>query len=84
MLGTLGVALLLLAEVTTSSLVTKLNPLEVRQGRVAYLHTGALQFATLPEADQCKVELVKNDPMTQRVGKLKPTVSMLINPPIYM
>ena len=67
--------MVLLVRVTTPSLVTNLSPLVVRQGRAAYLHTGALQLAPLPESEQCKVEVVRNDPMTQRVGSLKPTVS---------
>ncbi|KAJ6662587.1 hypothetical protein lerEdw1_011724 [Lerista edwardsae] len=48
--------------------------ISVEKGRVAYVSENELQFQTSNERDSCKVEVVLNEPVTQRVGKLTPQV----------
>ncbi|CAL8310310.1 unnamed protein product [Lota lota] len=47
--------------------------LEVVRGRWAFLSPSALNIR-VEEAEECKVEVVTNEPITQRVGKLSPQV----------
>lgn len=47
--------------------------LEVTRGRSVFITEAVLQFATDPSAN-CKVEVVMNEPVTQRVGRLTPQV----------
>lgn len=56
------------------SLVKVNMGLKVRRGQVAHLQQEDLQFHVPHEKDACKVEVVMNEPMTQRVGKLMPQV----------
>lgn len=68
---------LLLLGVTTSShgsLVNVNKGLKVKRGQSAYLQDGDLQFHIPRQKDACKVEVVLNEPITQRVGKLMPQV----------
>ncbi|KAM9641336.1 FRAS1-related extracellular matrix protein 1 isoform 2-T2 [Trichechus inunguis] len=46
----------------------------VMKGRSAFLSGDNLKFAVPKEKDACKVEVVMNEPVTQRVGKLTPQV----------
>nr|XP_023401132.1 FRAS1-related extracellular matrix protein 1 [Loxodonta africana] len=46
----------------------------VMKGHSAYLSGDNLKFAVPKEKDACKVEVVMNEPITQRVGKLTPQV----------
>ncbi|GAB5579791.1 FRAS1-related extracellular matrix protein 1 isoform X1 [Prionailurus iriomotensis] len=46
----------------------------VMKGSSAFLLGDDLKFAIPKEKDACKVEVVMNEPMTQRVGKLTPQV----------
>ncbi|XP_072853809.2 FRAS1-related extracellular matrix protein 1 isoform X1 [Pogona vitticeps] len=46
----------------------------VERGRVAYVTENELQFNISKERDFCKVEVILNEPITQRVGKLTPQV----------
>lgn len=48
--------------------------LRVKRGQVAYLQKEDLQFHIPHQKDVCKVEVVKNEPITQRVGELMPQV----------
>ncbi|XP_008049143.1 FRAS1-related extracellular matrix protein 1 [Carlito syrichta] len=48
--------------------------LRVRKGQAAFLVGDDLKFAIPREKDACKVEVVMNEPVTQRVGKLTPQV----------
>ncbi|XP_026182676.1 FRAS1-related extracellular matrix protein 1a isoform X2 [Mastacembelus armatus] len=57
-----------------SSLVKVNKGLKVKRGQVAYLHEGDLQFHVPRQKTACKVEVVLNEPITQRVGKLLPQV----------
>ncbi|XP_060694769.1 FRAS1-related extracellular matrix protein 1a isoform X2 [Hemiscyllium ocellatum] len=48
--------------------------LSVPKGQSAFLSKEDLQFNVPKEKDSCKVEVVVNEPITQRVGKLTPQV----------
>ena len=56
------------------SLVKVNKGLKVKRGQSAYLQDGDLQFHIPRQKDGCKVEVVLNEPITQRVGKLMPQV----------
>lgn len=69
--------MLLLLGVTCSShgsLVKVNKGLKVKRGQSAYLQDGDLQFHIPRQKDACKVEVVLNEPITQRVGELMPQV----------
>lgn len=57
-----------------SSLVKINKGLKVQRGQAVYLQEGDLQFHIPRQKDACKVEVVLNEPITQRVGKLLPQV----------
>lgn len=57
-----------------SSLVKTNKGLKVKRGQSAYLQDGDLEFDIPRQKDACKVEVVLNEPITQRVGKLMPQV----------
>lgn len=68
---------LLLVGLTCSShcsLVKVNKGLKVKRGQAAYLQEDDLQFLIPLQKDACKVEVVLNEPITQRVGKLMPQV----------
>ncbi|XP_022603580.1 FRAS1-related extracellular matrix protein 1 [Seriola dumerili] len=74
---TLAWTLLLLLGMISSlhaSLVKVNKGLKVKRGQSAYLDEGDLQFHIPRQKDACKVEVVLNEPITQRVGKLMPQV----------
>ncbi|XP_019955749.2 FRAS1-related extracellular matrix protein 1a isoform X1 [Paralichthys olivaceus] len=56
------------------SLVKVNKGLKVKRGQSAYLDEGDLQFHIPRQKDACKVEVVLNEPITQRVGELMPQV----------
>uniref|UniRef100_A0A8D0D5C7 Fras1 related extracellular matrix 1a n=1 Tax=Sander lucioperca TaxID=283035 RepID=A0A8D0D5C7_SANLU len=56
------------------SLIKVNKGLKVRRGQSAYLQDSDLQFHIPRQKDACKVEVVLNEPITQRVGKLMPQV----------
>lgn len=56
------------------SLVKVNKGLKVKQGQAAYLQEEDLQFHIPHQKDACKVEVVLNEPLTQRVGQLIPQV----------
>ncbi|KAG7497769.1 FRAS1-related extracellular matrix 1 isoform X1 [Solea senegalensis] len=56
------------------SLVKVNKGLKVKRGQSAYLDEGDLQFHIPRQKDACKVEVVLNEPITQRVGRLVPQV----------
>ncbi|XP_030018419.1 FRAS1-related extracellular matrix protein 1a isoform X2 [Sphaeramia orbicularis] len=69
--------LVLLLGTTCSALqsLVKINRgLKVKRGQSAYLQEGDLQFHIPRQKDACKVEVVLNEPITQRVGKVMPQV----------
>uniref|UniRef100_A0A667XBE3 Fras1 related extracellular matrix 1b n=1 Tax=Myripristis murdjan TaxID=586833 RepID=A0A667XBE3_9TELE len=65
--------LLLLASVCSGGLVVVNSGVEVARGRSAFVTDKQLQISVDAAAD-CKVEVVLNEPVTQRVGKLSPQV----------
>ncbi|XP_054457205.1 FRAS1-related extracellular matrix protein 1a isoform X2 [Anoplopoma fimbria] len=82
-MGSLGQALawillqVLLLGMTCSSngSFVKVNKgVKVKRGQSAYLQDGDLQFHIPRQKDACKVEVVLNEPITQRVGKVMPQV----------
>ncbi|KAM4714914.1 FRAS1-related extracellular matrix protein 1a isoform 2-T2 [Anableps anableps] len=73
-LSMLVVLLLLLTCSYHCSLVKVNKGLKVKQGQSIYLQEGDLQFHIPVQKDVCKVEVVLNEPITQRVGKLVPQV----------
>ncbi|GAA6214780.1 FRAS1-related extracellular matrix protein 1-like [Lates japonicus] len=56
------------------SLVKVNKGLKVKRGQLAYLDKSDLQFHIPHQKDACKVEVVLNEPITQRVGKVMPQV----------
>ncbi|KAJ8277504.1 hypothetical protein GJAV_G00075890 [Gymnothorax javanicus] len=56
------------------SLVQRNTGIQVNRGQSVYVTEKELQFSNLGEEDACKVEVVLNEPVTQRVGKLSPQV----------
>ncbi|XP_061620275.1 FRAS1-related extracellular matrix protein 1a [Phyllopteryx taeniolatus] len=65
---------LLLGMTCNTSHVKVNKALKVRRGQSAYLQEGDLQFLIPLQKDACKVEVVLNEPITQRVGKFLPQV----------
>lgn len=58
--------------------VLRLNSgLRVIQGQSVPVTTEELQFNTDEMSEACKVEVVLNEPVTQRVGKLTPQVKSM-------
>lgn len=69
-------AILWLLSVTTvcsGGLVVVNSGIEVARGRSVFVTEKELKISVEPTAD-CKVEVVTNEPVTQRVGKLTPQV----------
>ncbi|KAG9350815.1 hypothetical protein JZ751_024704 [Albula glossodonta] len=56
------------------SLVQLNTGIRVSRGKSVFVTEKELQFNILDERDTCKVEVVLNEPVTQRVGKLTPQV----------
>ncbi|XP_060618381.2 FRAS1-related extracellular matrix protein 1 isoform X3 [Anolis sagrei] len=57
-----------------SSFVNVNRGMRVMKGQSVFLSQEDLQFSIPKEKDACKVEVVMNEPITQRVGKLTPQV----------
>lgn len=73
-MAAVGVLLLLaVASVCRGSLVVVNSGVEVVRGRSAFITETELKIHVDPTAD-CKVEVVMNEPVTQRVGRLTPQV----------
>ena len=68
------VSVLCLANISTSRIVKRNTGVEVRNGRNVEVHKNVLSFNVEP-TQVCKVEVVTNEPMHQRVGVFKPEVS---------
>ncbi|KAM6909056.1 FRAS1-related extracellular matrix protein 1a [Xenentodon cancila] len=73
-LMSLLVLLLGLIRSSRGTLVKVNRGLKVKRGQTAYLQEGDLEFHFPTQKDTCKVEVVLNEPITQRVGKLMPQV----------
>lgn len=66
--------LLLLLGWASPTFISVNHGVRVMKGSSAFLSGDDLKFAIPKEKDACKVEVVMNEPMTQRVGKLTPQV----------
>ncbi|XP_072260396.1 FRAS1-related extracellular matrix protein 1 isoform X2 [Pyxicephalus adspersus] len=66
--------LLLTLRFLSSSFIKVNNGITVMKGQSGYLSEEDLQFSIPKEKDACKVEVIINEPITQRVGKLSPQV----------
>lgn len=58
-----------------ASLLKVNKGLKVKRGQEAFLQEDDLQFHIPRQKDACKLEVVLNEPISQRVGKLLPQVS---------
>uniref|UniRef100_A0A8C3K890 FRAS1 related extracellular matrix 1 n=1 Tax=Calidris pygmaea TaxID=425635 RepID=A0A8C3K890_9CHAR len=72
--GVLFLLLPLLLRVVCSSYISVNLGLKVMKGQSVFLSEDDLKFSIPREKDVCKVEVVINEPITQRVGKLTPQV----------
>lgn len=76
-MAAVSAALMLLLAATTSvcggSLVAVNSGVEVARGRSVFVTERELKISVGPTAD-CKVEVVMNEAVTQRVGRLTPQV----------
>nr|XP_048308953.1 FRAS1-related extracellular matrix protein 1 isoform X1 [Myodes glareolus]XP_048308954.1 FRAS1-related extracellular matrix protein 1 isoform X1 [Myodes glareolus] len=66
--------LLLHLDLANSTFISINRGLRVMKGSSAFLSGDHLKFAIPKEKDACRVEVVMNEPITQRVGKLTPQV----------
>ncbi|XP_029473303.1 LOW QUALITY PROTEIN: FRAS1-related extracellular matrix protein 1-like [Rhinatrema bivittatum] len=57
-----------------ANLVLMNKGITIGRGQMGYLTEMELKFNIPKDRDSCKVEVVQNEPMTQRVGKLTPQV----------
>lgn len=69
------VVLLGLGSSSHASLLKVNKGLKVKRGQTAFLQEGDLQFNIPRQKDACKLEVVLNEPITQRAGKLLPQVT---------
>lgn len=65
--------LTIMAAVCARSLVLVNSGVQVPRGRMVFITNSELSIVADADAD-CKVEVVLNEPVTQRVGKLSPQV----------
>uniref|UniRef100_A0A669QDU3 FRAS1-related extracellular matrix protein 1 n=1 Tax=Phasianus colchicus TaxID=9054 RepID=A0A669QDU3_PHACC len=63
-----------LLRVVCSSFISVNLGIKVMKGQSVFLSEDDLKFSIPREKDVCKVEVVRNEPITQRVGKLTPQV----------
>lgn len=68
------VVLLGLSSTSQTSLLKVNKGLKVHRGQTAFLQEDDLQFHIPRQKDACKLEVVLNEPISQRVGKLLPQV----------
>ncbi|XP_035311262.1 FRAS1-related extracellular matrix protein 1-like isoform X1 [Cricetulus griseus] len=66
--------LLLNLDLASSTFISINRGLRVMKGSSAFLSGDHLKFAIPKEKDACRVEVVMNEPITQRVGRLTPQV----------
>lgn len=71
--GMLFLLLLVMMAVCSGSLVVVNSGVEVTRGHSVFITHKELKISVEPTAD-CKVEVVMNEPITQRVGRLTPQV----------
>lgn len=61
----------------SAGLVQRTNKLSVKVGRTIFLNTDDIVIKQLRREEACRIQVVDNDPITQRVGKIEPKVSNL-------
>ncbi|CAM2118993.1 FRAS1-related extracellular matrix protein 1-like [Caretta caretta] len=61
-----------LGHVEAAKLVFVNKGISVERGQVVYVRDNELRFNVAEERNPCKVEVVLNEPVTQRVGKPTP------------
>ncbi|XP_070598646.1 FRAS1-related extracellular matrix protein 1 isoform X1 [Erythrolamprus reginae] len=61
-------------KITCTTFISINQGLKVMRGQSVFLSKNDLQFSIPKERDTCKIEVVMNEPMSQRVGKLTPQV----------
>ncbi|XP_062455753.1 FRAS1-related extracellular matrix protein 1-like [Rhea pennata] len=66
--------LAVILRVTCASFISVNLGVKVKKGQSVFLSEDDLKFSIPREKDACKVEVVINEPITQRVGKLTPQV----------
>ena len=70
---------ILVSQCDGGNLLVRQNDITVKVGRTVYLNTDDIVFRKPRRGDEaCRVEVVQNDPITQRVGQLEPKVSLVI------
>lgn len=60
-----------------AQIVMDSKELTVKIGRNVYLKRDDIRFSVTEKDDECRVEVVRNDPITQRVGYVEPHVSVI-------
>ena len=69
---------ILVSQCDGGNLLVRQNDVTVKVGRTVYLNTDDIVFRKPRRGDEaCRVEVVQNDPITQRVGQLEPKVSLM-------
>lgn len=58
----------------SAGLVQRTSTLTVKVGRTIYLNTDDIVIKQYKRDEACRIEVVENDPITQRVGKLDPKI----------
>lgn len=71
----------LLSICVSCQIVLDTKELSVDIGRSVYLKRDDIRFSQTEKGDECRIEVVRNDPITQRVGYVEPHVSTLSNIP---
>ncbi|KAG8130544.1 hypothetical protein E2320_017169 [Naja naja] len=61
-------------KITCSTFVSIIQGLKVMRGQSVFLSQKELEFSIPREKDACKIEVIMNEPVAQRVGKLTPQV----------
>lgn len=73
-LTTLAV-LVVFAWTTQAQLLLRKNDLSVKIGRSVYFLPEDFTFSPIKDTEKCRLEVVQNDPITQRAGRVEPQVS---------
>lgn len=65
----------LLSICVSCQIVLDTKELSVDIGRSVYLKRDDIRFSRTEKGEECRIEVVRNDPITQRVGYVEPHVS---------
>lgn len=76
--GIIVVLVCLLPSIARAALVLRTNTVTVRVGRTVFLSADDIVIRKARKNDEgCRIEVVQNDPITQRVGMLQPKVRII-------